>query len=691
VLNQGGPEAGRTTAAHDERARRLVLALGLGSAAIILGGTALGVWSARSETIERAEARLHDLATVLAEQTSRAVNQVDGILFATLDDVAHRTPSGPLMPSVALHEAVAGHLNAVPQLRVLAVANRDGDLVALSDRFPPPRINVADRDSFKVHRDDATTGLHIGAPVRGRAVGDELVVPLSLRVGAADGEFRGTVQAGVRIAYFRELYASLDLGAGGAVRLYRADGTMLAGFPPEEHALGTKPAAAAAQLAAGVPGKVVVVHYAVGGERRIAAVSRLQRYPLALAVSASEANVLAMWRRYALQFGTLATAAAAFVLVLTALLSQRLAAERQLRTALAETEARWRIALDGSDHGVWEWDIASGRFYRSPRYLEMLGYAADEIDATGPQPDRLVHPDDRERAHALTAQILAGALNQISEELDLVGRDGARVAVLLRGIVVARDAGGKPTRVVGTATDVTERNRARAALADAHAELRLLAAEMHGVREAERTRIARELHDELGQALTALKMDLEGLERRIPPGEGSLFERTAAMRALLDSTLATTRRLSADLRPLVLDDLGLGAGAEWLAQSFSRRANVACSLHVEPTLANLGEPHATVLFRVMQESLTNVARHARASRVEVTLERKREHAVLTVRDDGVGMDAQAQSKPRTFGLRGIRERVLLVGGEVAIESRPGEGTTVRARIPLPGSQARQAA
>jgi signal transduction histidine kinase len=98
-----------------------------------------------------------------------------------------------------------------------------------------------------------------------------------------------------------------------------------------------------------------------------------------------------------------------------------------------------------------------------------------------------------------------------------------------------------------------------------------------------------------------------------------------------------------------------------------------------------------VLFRVMQESLTNVARHARASRVEVTLERKREHAVLTVLDDGVGMDAQAQSKPRTFGLRGIRERVLLVGGEVAIESRPGEGTTVRARIPLPGSQARQAA
>lgn len=690
-MNQGRPEAGRTTSAHDERVRRLVLALGLGSAAIILGGTALGVWSARNETIERAEARLRELATVLAEQTSRAVNHVDAILLATLADVVRLAPSGPLAPSPALHQVVVAHLGAVPQLRAVTIADHTGELVVVSDFFPPPVANVSDRGYFQAHRDSAAVGLYVSAPRRAHAAGGDLVVPMSRRVGAPDGPFRGTIQAGVRIDYFLDLYASLDLGTGDAVRLYRADGTTLVGFPFDEQALGTEPAEATAQLAAALPGKARVVHLVVDGERRMAAVSRLQRYPLALSVSASEANVLAMWRRYALQFGTLAAAAAGFVLVLTTLLSRRLTAEIALRSELAETEARWRIALDGSDHGVWEWDIATGRFYRSPRYLEMLGYAADELDAAGPQPDRIVHPDDRERAHAVIAKILAGSLNPISEELGLVSRSGARIEVLLRGVVVARDAAGKPTRAVGTATDVTERNRARAALADAHAELRLLAAEMHDVREAERTRIARELHDELGQALTALKMDLEGLERRIPLGAGTLFERTAAMRALLDSTLGTTRRLSADLRPLVLDDLGLGAGAEWLAQGFSKRTNVACTLRVDPALADLGEPHATVLFRVMQESLTNVARHARASRVEVTLARERDSAVLTVRDDGVGMDAQAQSKPRTFGLRGIRERVLVVGGEVAIESRPGEGTTVRARIPLPSSHARQAA
>jgi PAS domain S-box-containing protein len=689
-LNQAGQGTVIATA-QDLRARRLVLALGLGSATIILAGAGFGLWSARNETVERAEARLQDLATVLAEQTSRAVSQVDGILRATVKDVLMLAPSAPIAPSEALHDDVVRRLSTVPQLRALAVADRDGDLVAFTDRFPPPRANVADLDHFNAVRDATATGLYVGAPLRGPAVGDDLVVPMSRRIGAPDGGFLGAVEAAVRVDYFRNLYALLDLGAGGAVRLYRADGTMLAGFPPREQALGTKPAEAVPELAAGVPGKAIIVHQVADGERQLVAMSRIGPYPLVLTVSAAEMGVLAVWRRYALQLGALAAAAATFVLALTTLLARRLAADQVLRGALAETEARWRTALEGADHGVWEWDIATGRFYRSARYLEMLGYAADEIDASGPQVDCLVHPDDQARARTLREEILAGALPQISEELQFVRKDGARIAVLLRGIAVARGADGRPARVVGTMTDVTERNRARQALADAHAELRTLAAEMHNVREAERTRIARELHDELGQALTALKMDLEALEHRIPPGEGSLFERTAAMRTLLDFTVATTRRLSADLRPLVLDDLGLGAGAEWLAQDFSKRASVACMLHVDPALADLGEPYATVLFRVMQESLTNVARHARASRVEATLERERDYAILTVRDDGVGMDAQAQSKPRSFGLQGIRERVLVVGGEVSIVSRPGEGTTIRARVPLPDSQARQAA
>jgi PAS domain S-box-containing protein len=239
--------------------------------------------------------------------------------------------------------------------------------------------------------------------------------------------------------------------------------------------------------------------------------------------------------------------------------------------------------------------------------------------------------------------------------------------------------------------DIAARLAADAEIERSHAQLRELAATMHEVREAEQTRIARELHDELGQALTALKMDVDLLESLNPPGRADLLERTAAMRGLLDFTVQTTRRISADLRPLVLDDLGLSAAAEWLAQQLRQRTQVACELSIDPSLADLEEPYASVIFRVMQESLTNIAKHARASRVELRLEREAGAAVLTVRDDGVGMGPEDESKPRSFGLRGIRERVLVLGGEVRIVSRPGGGTTLVVRVALRGGTGREAA
>ncbi len=230
--------------------------------------------------------------------------------------------------------------------------------------------------------------------------------------------------------------------------------------------------------------------------------------------------------------------------------------------------------------------------------------------------------------------------------------------------------------------DITERVNAERQIRNAHEELRQLSIAMQEVREKERTRIARELHDELGQALTALKMDVDLLETMIPADRKDMRESTATMRGLLDFTVATTRRISADLRPLVLDDLGLAAAAEWLMQSVVQRAGLRGNLMFDPACDALGEPYASALFRVMQESLTNVVRHAHAQHVDVRLERSGDTAVLTVRDDGVGMDRAAPPKPRSFGLRGISERVLMLGGEVNLASKPGRGVTLVARVPI---------
>ena len=222
--------------------------------------------------------------------------------------------------------------------------------------------------------------------------------------------------------------------------------------------------------------------------------------------------------------------------------------------------------------------------------------------------------------------------------------------------------------------DVTERVRAREELAS-------FAAESSGVREQEKSRMARELHDELAQSLTALKMDTIWMRDHIPRDEPAAQEKIAGMLAMLDAAVASVRRIAADLRPLVLDDLGLVPAIEWVVQNFTQRTGIPCELQVDESL-ELEEPFATGVFRMVQESLANAGKHARASKVEVELKSVGEDLLLRVQDDGIGFRPNAPRKPQSLGLVGLRERAMLMRGEVSVESAPGTGTRVEARIPI---------
>jgi signal transduction histidine kinase len=223
--------------------------------------------------------------------------------------------------------------------------------------------------------------------------------------------------------------------------------------------------------------------------------------------------------------------------------------------------------------------------------------------------------------------------------------------------------------------------------------LRALSAHVESVREEERTNIAREIHDQLGQTLTALKMDADWIRRRVaspPVDAGAITERLQGMTQLTDELIERVRRISAELRPGVLDDLGLLAALEWQGQEFERRSGITCTIRGPGDPLDIDRATSTAIFRIFQEALTNVLRHAQASSVEVLLDTREGRLVLQVDDDGQGIDPAALQRATSFGLLGMRERAIQLGGSAAFGRRPEGGTRVAVDVPLEPSTRRGA-
>lgn len=212
-------------------------------------------------------------------------------------------------------------------------------------------------------------------------------------------------------------------------------------------------------------------------------------------------------------------------------------------------------------------------------------------------------------------------------------------------------------------------------------QLRELSARLQSVREEERTRISRAIHDELGQTLTGLKMDVVWLQGHVDPQQSTLLAKMQTMSRLIDTTIQMVRRISTELRPGILD-LGLVATIEWQLHEFQARTGIAGKLASSREETTLAEDGSTAVFRILQEILTNVARHAQATQVEVSLEESADVLTLRVQDNGRGMTESEIHSPKSIGLLGMQERARLQAGEVHFQGTPGQGTTVTVRLPL---------
>ena len=370
---------------------------------------------------------------------------------------------------------------------------------------------------------------------------------------------------------------------------------------------------------------------------------------------------------------------------LHSLLEQRvLERTAELRAANEKLRASEHLLAEAqaiAELGSWQWDILANTVTWSEELYRIYGQAPGSFEGTYESFLASVHPHDRPMVHGVINQAFHDH-QPFTFDHRIIRPDGTERTLHARGEVTV-DASGQPRTMTGVALDITVRKEIEDELRTSREELRRLSSHLEAAREEERTRIAREIHDELGGAMTSLKMDISRLQRNAASMTPELLqERTTAMTQLINDTIKTVRRIATELRPGVLDDLGLVAAIEWQLQEFGSRSGIECDLDMRVEEVALDAHRSTAIFRVFQETLTNVARHAEASRVEVSLEDEAQHLVLRVKDNGRGISQHELAGARSLGLLGMRERVRLLAGELNIQGAPGQGTLVLVRIPL---------
>ena len=369
--------------------------------------------------------------------------------------------------------------------------------------------------------------------------------------------------------------------------------------------------------------------------------------------------------------------------------TQQLAEMLSTRTAERdETEAHLALVMDCADLAAWDWDIKSGRLVCNERWAAMRGLRlADSKSYTASWLSDIL-PDDIKGTTALLEAHFAGNTANFSAEYRIRSANGEIVWVMDQGRVTERDAEGKPLRMLGIQMDISERKNIEESLAektrelaDSEKHLAQLSIFLQQVREEDRAHFARELHDELGQNLTALRIDFTRLANHCLPSRCADDARFEAIDQLINATTESVRRICEDLRPGMLDDLGLEAALTSFTKRFTRQYGIACDLALDREDYGLTEPISTAIFRIVQESLTNIARHAQAANAIVSLEDRGKDLLLTIADDGRGLPAELTGERKTYGLLGMRERVNMLGGAIVIDSEPGRGTHIEVTIP----------
>lgn len=639
----------------------------------------------RQEELNHARGEIVTLTRVLSEQTARTFEGVSltlrGIKERLSDDIGVRLDLDSAPVRFVLQARSAG----LPQVKSIFVVDSGGRGVNSSRTDFIPRLDVTGRSFFRYFADGGKDSVFVSRPEAARVDG-QWTFYVSTRLAYPDGRFRGVLVAAINISYFEAIYEAVKLDFVSRIQLLNLDGALMAGKPNDDRELGGGPGGtkAVAELHTLPQGNIVE-----GSERfpdglRLVAYRRAGDFPLAMRVAIDENEALTPWRRIMRPIVGGVAVMLFFVLGTTFLLARNLVRKEVLETELKESDEQLRNMVHSVKDAIVTVDPANR--------IVLFNRAAEQLFAV--KADAAL---DHELGAALSASLSPDHVRELQRRLDegwksATGSDPLCVVVLARHgqeipleLSLSTSALRGERLLTAIFRDLTERRRAEAELLESNRQLQSLSTSLQNYREEERARMARELHDELGQLLTGIRMEVSWLGGRLLPDQNVLVDKVASVKGQIDRTIATVRRISSELRPLVLDDLGFSAAASWYVDQFSARTGLTVDLSLPEVDPARGDAVATALFRVLQESLTNVARHAQAGKVDVRLSLENGAWALSVKDDGVGFMPEP-GRHTDIGLLGMRERAQSLGGRFSVSSAPGQGTLVEVVIPATQSQ-----
>jgi PAS domain S-box-containing protein len=649
---------------------------------VVLLAVLLLLHDLRVRELARSRLETQGLTQLFMRQTEQSLESADMVLQGVQERLQTTYGRQFALDSEQIHLLLNTRAQFLKAAGTLLLVDQRGNVVNSSVNAPELGTNVAHQNFFKVLQ-DTDAGLLIDRPSKTQQK-DVWTLNLVRRLNGSKNEFGGVVVVTLQIANLEQLFSHVKLEYDRPISIYMADGSLVASSPHRENLMGALTPELSRETLPQIGGESKMIHHRSGdGAVVVFSLGRLKSFPFLVSVMNDEEMALASWRETSVPIALGAVLMLIAIVSVAGFLMREIEREEKMALALNEAHVRYHHTVESVMDAIVGIDENQHIQLFNPAAESMFQMQAREVLG---QHVSILLPDVLRQAHKAHVENFAGSFGEsraMAPSLDVMGRRADGTEFPIESTISKTRIGGK-VQMTAVLRDVTQRRRAEFELRHMNAQLRELSASLQEVREQERSRIARELHDDLGQQLTGLKLELAWLGSRIKEGREMPLERVTDMKRMLDVAISSVRRISTDLRPLILDDLGFAEAVQWHASEVMKRSNLKLELDLTAHKMVNDDARATALFRIVQEALTNILRHAQAQNVAITLSVEGNFLCLRIQDDGLGMPEKI--RVGGIGLLSMRERAGALGGEFSLsKAKEGDakaGVLIEVRLPL---------